>query len=65
MTTYGSLIGRAVKALVEIATHDPSSIQGMEATDALEQMAWTSGSSKEETAEAKTWKEVGDMVIDR
>lgn len=54
-----------VAALVETAMSDPEGAtpDGAEATTKLERMAWAAGATKEQTAGAKDWGEVGEMAL--
>ncbi len=54
-----------VAALVEAALADPEGAtdEGAQASAQLEEMAWAAGWSKEQTAGAADWSEVGDMAL--
>jgi hypothetical protein len=54
-----------VAALVETAMNDPEGAteEGQAASAKLEEMAWTAGWTKEQTAGAIDWAQVGDMVL--
>lgn len=54
-----------IAALVELATNDPAgqTEEGAEASAMLEKLAWANGWSKEQTADASDWAEVGSMAL--
>ena len=54
-----------VAALVETAMNDPEGAtdEGMMASKQLEELAWSAGWSKEQTAGATDWAQVGDMAL--
>lgn len=56
-----------VAALVEVAMNDPEGAteEGQEASSKLEGMAWAAGWTKEQTAGAADWAQVGDMALNK